>query len=83
MKAVYDPDVIQEFSDRLYKKAKGIIQSYTALGAIFVGFAGLAAGGPIFGCIGTITGGVVGYSLGIEKAFIHKLQAQQPFAKCK
>ena len=72
----YDPKVIQEFSDRLYAKANGIIRSYTILGVLLLGIAGLATQEPIFGLMGAVLGGVIGYSLGKEKAFNYKLQAQ-------
>ena len=76
MKTVYDPDVIQQFADNLYTKAKSIIQSYTLMGVIPFGFAGFIMGGPVFGVIGAVTGGIIGYSIGKEKALAHKLQAQ-------
>lgn len=76
MAASYDPAVIQEFADRLYAKASGIIRSYTILGLILLGFAGLATSEPILGAVGAVIGGIVGYSMGKEKAFAHKLQAQ-------
>ena len=76
MAANYDPAVIQEFANRLYAKAGGIIRSYTILGVMLLGFAGLATGEPILGAVGAVIGGVVGYSMGKEKAFAHKLQAQ-------
>lgn len=76
MAAKYDPSVIQEFADRLYQKANGIIRNYTILGVILLGFAGLASSEPIFGVIGSVVGGVIGYAIGKEKAFSYKLQAQ-------
>ena len=76
MAVIYDPAVIQEFADRLYDKASGIIRSYTIMGVILLGFAGLATGEVVLGAIGAVVGGVVGYSMGKEKAFAHKLQAQ-------
>lgn len=76
MPTQYDPSVIQEFADRLYSKAGSIIRSYTILGIILLGFAGLATGNPILGAVGAVIGGIIGYSMGKEKAFAHKLQAQ-------
>ncbi len=76
MATQYDPSVIQEFADRLYSKANGIIRSYTLLGIIILGFAGLATGEPILGAVGAVIGAVIGCSMGKEKAFSHKLQAQ-------
>ncbi|AOE50533.1 hypothetical protein [Kangiella sediminilitoris] len=76
MSAQYDPTVIQEFADRLYVKANSIIRSYSILGVILLGFAGLATREPILGAVGAVIGGVIGYAMGKEKAFAHKLQAQ-------
>lgn len=76
MKTVYNPDIIQEFADRLYAKANSVTRSYTALGVILLGFAGLATGRLVFAAVGGLIGGAVGYAYGKEKAFAHKLQAQ-------
>lgn len=76
MAVIYDPAVIQEFADRLYAKANGIIRSYIIMGVILLCFGGLATGEVVLGAIGAVIGGVVGYSMGKEKAFSHKLQAQ-------
>lgn len=76
MQVTYDPNVIQEFADRLYTKAKSIIRSYTILGVILLGFAGLATQQPKLGLVGAVIGGVIGYIMGKEKAFVYKLQAQ-------
>lgn len=72
----YDPSVIQEFADRLYQKANGIIRNYTIAGVILLGFAGLSTSDPIFGAVGAVVGGVIGCAIGKEKAFSYKLQAQ-------
>lgn len=72
----YNPKLIQEFSGRLYVKANSIIRSYTILGLFILGVAGLATQEPIFGLIGAVLGGFIGYTLGKEKAFNFKLQAQ-------
>lgn len=82
-KVTYEPNVIQEFSGRLYAKAKNIILSYTILGIIILGFAGIATQQPIFGAIGAVIGGLIGYSMGKEKAFQYKLQAQTALCQVK
>lgn len=76
MSVTYDPVVIQEFAERLYSKANNIIRSYTISGVLLLGFAGLLTQEPIVGLIGAVLGGFVGYSMGKEKAFAYKLQAQ-------
>jgi hypothetical protein len=76
MPATYDPNVIQEFADRLYTKAKSIIRSYTILGVILLGFGGLTTQQPVLGLVGAVIGGAIGYIMGKEKAFSYKLQAQ-------
>ena len=48
MKTIYNPDIIQEFADRLYAKANSVTRSYIALGVILLGFAGLATGQVFF-----------------------------------
>jgi hypothetical protein len=76
MSVKYDPEVIQEFATRLYKKASSITASYTVLGVILLGFGGLLTQQPIFALIGAVVGGAIGYSMGRERAFSYKLQAQ-------
>lgn len=76
MTTKYEPEVIQEFADRLYAQAKSIIATYTFMGALLLGFAGLAIADPILGLIGALAGGATGYNLGKEKAFLLKLKAQ-------
>jgi hypothetical protein len=76
----YDPSVIQEFAEKLYRKANSIIVVATLLG-IFIG-AGLGALGiglrtnSTVNLILVIAGGLIGFTVGRERAFTLKLNAQ-------
>jgi hypothetical protein len=74
----YDPKVIVEFAARLYARANSVILTYTVLG-ILVGLgagAALVHGGGVGAIVGGAILGAVGYSMGSERAFQYKLQAQ-------
>lgn len=80
----YDPDVIQDFADSLYARARGMIAVYTVAGLIVTGIvAALVAeymGTDVPGAlpwIAALMGGVLGYRLGQAKAFEFKLKAQR------
>lgn len=83
MSANYDPAVIQEFADRLYAKAKGLVRNYTILGVILLGLGGGITQEPIAVLLGALLGGVIGYMWGKEKAFAYKLQAQTALCQVK
>lgn len=79
----YDAGIVNDFAARLYKQAKFIIFTSTFIG-LLVG-AIVAAGGAmsvhmgssgIVLIIGTVIGGVLGFSRGQERAFKLKLEAQ-------
>lgn len=73
----YDANIIQEFADRLYKKASAITFQYAFIGAILVGGAlGAAVQQPAFAGIGLFIGALIGAMMGREKAFQYRLQAQ-------
>lgn len=80
----YDPKVIQEFAERLYSRAKAIVVVAAVLGAI-VGFpAGIwlsiaMTRSPSIpaGFVGCVLGGLLGYVIGTQRAFLLRLQAQQ------
>ena len=72
----YDEGVIQEFADRLYATADGIIMSHSAIGALLGFLGGYMIGGGSVGIIVMLIGGAIGYWLGMQKAFHLKLQAQ-------
>jgi len=78
----YDPAVIQEFAERLYKKAMSVVVTYTMIGVLLgsaIGFFIEHSRGRIdmsFLYIGLIVGAVIGYVIGNEKAFWIRLAAQ-------
>lgn len=77
----YDASIIQQFADRLYKKANSIVANFTVIGILFglgIGFGfdkayGLGNVGLV---AGVVLGAVIGYAMGQERAFALKLQAQ-------
>ncbi len=85
----YDPRVIEQFADKLYRKASsfvlGSIAVGAALGAAFgaIPLTSLGDSWPIpsaFGfatlLAGGIVGGVIGYVIGDTRSFGYRLQAQ-------
>lgn len=84
--ATYDPKVISEFADRLYTRANAVIRNFTIFG-VLVGLvvgASLAKTQSIWVVLLPIViGGVIGYMLGKEKAFLYKLQAQTALCQVK
>ena len=74
----YDGAVIQEFASRLYSRANSIIVTFTVVGLIICGVAGAAAlhGNGIAALIAAAIGAALGFSIGQERAFKLKLEAQ-------
>lgn len=83
----YEPLVIKKHAAKLYSRANSIVLTYSLLGFIlgaaggFVGMTVLAAGGELdAGMSVVIVTGLVGllfgYSMGSERAFALRLQAQ-------
>lgn len=70
----YDPKVIVEFATRLYSRASSIIATYTGI-LVGAGAGGAIGHGP-GALIGAVVIGAIGYSVGSEKAFQYRLQAQ-------
>ena len=89
----YDPKIIQEFAKRLYKQAASIVIVYTVLGAILgIIIGGIIVNGtslhrdmnPLIGIlIGAAFFGLFGFSIGRERAFKLKLQAQTALCQVK
>ena len=84
--AQYEPTVIHTFADRLYRQASQIEATYVLLGLLVGGGAGFAVASAaraqlmavfVIVVIGVALVGAVGYSIGQQKAFSLKLQAQQ------
>jgi len=76
----YDPKIIQQLADRLYRQAKSTVISFTVFGAL-VGGGGGAAAGPtppsaIGGLVGAVILGLFGFLIGQEIAFHLKVRAQ-------
>jgi hypothetical protein len=88
-KVDYDPQVIEQFAESLYRKAmssqRGSVVVGVVLGAVFGGIplTSLGESWPIpssFGfatlIVGSIAGGIIGYVIGDARSFGYKLQAQ-------
>jgi hypothetical protein len=78
----YDETVIGEFARRLYQRATTIIVLCALVGIIVGGLVGAAAARPAGGDGGglimffVLIGGLIGFAIGRERAFMLKLQAQ-------
>jgi hypothetical protein len=77
----YDPGVIQEFADRLYRQANLMAVLYGVLGAVIGAFAGFVVGQPtdlsgLAALMGAGLFGGLGAAAGVARAFTLKLQAQ-------
>lgn len=80
----YDPAVIQEFAQRLYRQAAIVVFTSTVLGlllgalilAIGAGTAGLKRDIGSLALLGAAVGAAFGYVRGRERAFKLKLEAQ-------
>ena len=85
----YDQAVIQEFAEKLYKRANSIILSYTVVGMLLGGLGGYFLHDSIGGDVMTTAGipavvvAIIGFVLGLEKAFLLKLQAQTALCQMK
>ena len=75
----YDPDIIQEFADRIYARTRNIIQGTAVLGAV-AGAIGFAFN-PVAGLLGVALGGLLGYLFGRCLAF--GLKAMAHLALCQ
>lgn len=77
----YDEAVLSEFARRLYRRALSIIVWCTILGLLAGGTLGGAlaeatkSGGGIVALV-VLVGGLIGYAIGSERAFMLRLQAQ-------
>lgn len=73
----YDPNVIQEFADKLYARADAIVVGWTAVGALAGFVLGSLMGGGGTRIVLIFLAGAIGYAVGMQRAFLLKLQAQQ------
>lgn len=83
MNAQYDPRILLEYSNELYRQAAGIVWTAAVWGVlvgggIFAGFDLMRSGtfGPI-ALVPALIGGMVGYRIGQGKAFRLRLEAQR------
>ena len=72
----YDPAVIRQFAESLYDRANSIVVMHTILGGVIGGAAGGLFKGTTAALIGAAVAAAVGCYLGIQKAFLLRLQAQ-------
>lgn len=79
----YDPSVIRGFADELYRRANTIV----IVNAAIFGLVGALVGGVVKGVgvaiIAALVAGGIGYYLGLQKAFLLKLQAQTALCQVK
>lgn len=84
----YDRDLIQKFAEKLYKKANGVIASYTIVGLLLGAVGGYFLGDSMGGGMTTtvivaVVVALIGFAIGQEKAFMLKLQAQTALCQMK
>ncbi len=73
----YDPGIIQEFANELYRKARNLCFFYAFIFGAVGGIAlGLFVGTVWMAITGRIMAGALGYFYGLQKGFLLKLQAQ-------
>jgi hypothetical protein len=73
----YDPALIQQFADRLYRKAGGIVLTCTALGLLTGGLGGFVVGrNGMLALFCLCGGGLIGCVAGQARAFQLRLKAQ-------
>jgi hypothetical protein len=80
----YDPQIIHQFASGLYRQANSIIATHTLLGGVLGALVGTGAGlvtnEATMAVIGAVVlgllGGALGLSIGRQKSFSLKLQAQ-------
>ncbi len=73
----YDANVIVQFAERLYSKANSVIIRHAILGLLIGAAIGYSAGkSTTIAAVAAVGIGIVGYLMGVEKAFQYKLQAQ-------
>ena len=79
----YDPSVICGLADKLYRRANTIV----IVNAAIFGLVGALVGGVVKGAgvaiIAALVAGGIGYYLGLQKAFLLKLQAQTALCQVK
>lgn len=87
----YDPAVINQFAEELYKKADNIVRKstlqYGLMGLILLGVpakvSGWQSGAVLPGLFGMVLAGAVGHGIGKSKAFKYRLEAQTALCQAK
>lgn len=82
----YDPTIIHEYADKLYKKAENVATLYTVFGfflGFFIGAFPAAATGPAIFALSIPLCVIPLHMVGRDKAFQYKLQAQQALCYAK
>lgn len=80
----YDPSFLVEHASRLYAEANRVIALFTILGLVLGGSGGWVGdaigkidAGPVPVIVGLLFGGLIGFSIGRDRAFQRKLEAQK------
>ena len=79
----YDPEVIQKYATRLYRRANSMMAAYALAGLVLGGLGGTMLGEAMMAAsttpalIGAAIGAVVGWMLASARAETLKLMAQQ------
>jgi len=76
MSTRYDPQILQQFADKLYSQASSAIILGTIVGVLIGGFLGFQVGNIIAAVIIAILLGALGCAIGMSIAFQFKLRAQ-------
>jgi len=90
----YDPSVIHQFAESLYREAGAIVFKWTITGILLGALPAIALamatnshapdpGSVMVGIIGCFIGGLAGYSHGQKRAFKLKLEAQLALCQVK
>ena|SRR5437773_2773883 len=86
----YDASVLYRFADQLYRQAAQAIVTAVVLGVIIGGGIGYGGGYAVnrpaaqtFMIVLGLLGAVIGYSLGAQRAFALRLQAQTALCQAK
>lgn len=81
----YDASLLYQFADRLYSRANQAIATSTVVGVLIGAAAGYFVNRAfdLYALLGALVAGAIGYSIGAERAFQLKLQAQTALCHVK
>lgn len=82
MAVQYDPQVIAQHAEALYRRASRIVLTYGVVGflvgaAVLGAVASQRSVGGVMVLVGGLVGALMGVSIGRSRAFVYQLQAQQ------